>query len=291
MTEEPERPERTDKIEKAAKAETGERTENRPLPKKEKVRPSYLWLLGALGGVFLALVVLSVQWKDSRKVGRVTVEGAGIFSEKDVIARAKVATGALIDTVSLMAVRARLVTHPYIRDARVSRDYPEGLRIEIEERIPVAMFTANGGMRYVDAEGVVLPYLESALTRDLPAITGVPELASTAPGRAVEGDEYFEALTVLSAALATDTSVYHLISEVDMREPDDVTIYSTEGAVTIRFGRGDELRKMSLLRAFWDRFVREEGPENLKSLDLRFGDRVVAKWAKKPTNTYNKSSM
>jgi hypothetical protein len=61
--------------------------------------------------------------------------------------------------------------------------------------------------------------------------------------------------------------------------------------VTIKVGRGDIKRKLVMLRAFWDRFVREEGPENLEYLDLRFGDRVVAKWTNKPQKTVNLSSM
>jgi cell division protein FtsQ len=266
-------------------------TDNKPRPKTEKVRHSCLWFLAGAGGVLIALFVLGIQWKESRKVSRVAVEGASIFTEKDVRARAKVPSGALIDTVSLAEVRGRLASHPYVRDARVSRSYPDAITIELDERVPVASFTANGSIRYVDAEGVVLPYLESGVSHDLPGIVGVPELAATKFGQAVEGESFFEALSVLTTALETDTSVYLLISEVSMKDADDITIYSTENGVPIRIGRGDTKRKLTMLRAFWDRFVREEGPENLEYLDLRFGDRVVAKWINKPQKTVNLSSM
>jgi cell division septal protein FtsQ len=241
--------------------------------------------------VVLALFVLSLQWKDSRKVRRVDVKGAAIFTEKNVRARAKVPAGALIDTVSLTGVRERLVSHPYVRDARVSRSYPDALTIELEERVPVASFTVKGAIRYIDAEGVVLPYLESVVTNDLPGITGVPEPVSVRFGEAVEDESYFEALSILSDALETDSSVYHMISEVDMKEGGDIIIYESNNGVTIKVGRGDIKRKLVMLRAFWDRFVREEGPENLEYLDLRFGDRVVAKWTNKPQKTVNLSSM
>jgi cell division protein FtsQ len=264
---------------------------NRPPPKKEKVRPAYLWFLGGAGGVLIALFVLSVQWKDSRKVSAIDVSGVAIFAAKDVRARAKVPNGSLIDTVSLTGVRRRLVSHPYIRDARVSRTYPGELRIELEERVPVASFTVKGAIRYVDAEGVVLPYLESAVMHDLPTITGVPELASAAFGDAVGDSLYFEAIGILSVALETDSSVYHLISELDMKNGDDVIIYESERGVPIRIGRGDTKRKMTMLRAFWDRFVRKEGSGNLEYLDLRFGDKIVAKWTNKPQTTVNQSSM
>ncbi len=268
-----------------------EDVENRPAQKKAKTRPSYLWFLGGIGGVVLALFVLSLQWKDTRRVAKVVIEGALYFSEKDVRARASVPAKALLDTVSLGAIRARLVSHPYIRDARVGRTYPDELTIAIDERIPVASFTVNGAIRYIDEEGVVLPYLRSGMPYDLPLITGVPELNRTRIGEVVEGEEYFAALGILVAAMETDSSVYRLISEVDMKDGGDIALYSSEDAVLIKFGRGDERRKFMLLRTFWEKFAREGGTEHLEYLDLRFSDQVVAKWNNKPQQSVNLSSM
>jgi hypothetical protein len=125
---------------------------------------------------------------------------------------------------------------------------------------------------------------------DLPGITGIPELSRTRIGHAVEGEEYFTALGILEAALETDSSVYRLISEVDMKNGGDVCLYSSESAVPIILGRGDERRKLALLHAFWEKYVREAGPEHLQYLDLRFDDQVVAKWNNKPQKAINLSS-
>ncbi|HLF14957.1 MAG TPA: cell division protein FtsQ/DivIB, partial [Bacteroidota bacterium] len=195
------------------------------------------------------------------------------------------------DTISLGAIRKRLISHPYIRDARVNRTYPDALTISIDERVPVASFTLRGAIRYIDEEGVVLPYLQSEMPYDLPGITGIPELNRTRIGEAIGGDEYFEALGILIAALETDSAVYRLISEVDMNDGGDVFLYSSEDAVRIIFGRGDARRKFTLLRTFWEKYAREGGPENLEYLDLRFNDQVVAKWNNKPQKSVNLSSM
>ena len=138
---------------------------NRAPARRERIRPALLWFLAATGGTILALFVLAVQWKDGRKVARIDVAGAAIFADKDLRARTGVATGSVIDTVSLKRVRARLESHPYVRDARVSRSYPDALSIAIDERVPVASFTVKGSVRYVDEEakkhGVKPPYKEA----------------------------------------------------------------------------------------------------------------------------------
>jgi len=263
----------------------------RPVPVKKKTPAGRVWATAALGGVLLALFVFSFQWKASGRIARVSVEGAVHFAQKEILARANVPMKALLDTLSLAAVRDRLLAHPYVRDVRVSRSYPDAVSIAITERVPVASFMTSGQIRYVDAAGVVLPYLPSEIPYDLPVISGIPELPETRVGQAVQSDDFPEAVSILEAALASDTSVYRMISEVDMKNGGDVLLFSSEVAVPIIFGRGEAARKFTILRTFWDRFVREDGPENLKYIDLRYSDQVVAKWNNKPRKSFNASSM
>jgi len=259
--------------------------------KQGNIPSGRLWALGGLGGLFIAAFVMSLQWKDAGRIAGVSVEGAVHFSEKGILARADIPMKALLDTLSLGAVRERLLSHPYVRDARVTRLYPDAVSIGIVERIPVASFMTNGRIRYLDAEGVVLPYLPGEVPYDLPVISGIPELQRTRVGEAVDNDDFFEAVSILAAALESDTSVYRLISEVDMKNGGDVLLFSSEVAVPIIFGRGEAERKFTILRTFWEKFVREEGPENLKYIDLRYSDQVVAKWNNKPRKSFNASSM
>jgi len=259
--------------------------------KKEKYPTARLWVLGGLGGLLIAVFVLSLQWKDTGKIASVSVYGAVHFSEKDILTRANIPLREMLDTLSLSAVRERLLTHPYVRDALVTRMYPDAVSITIIERIPVASFMTSGQIRYLDADGVVLPYLPSEVPYDLPVISGIPELQRTKVGSAVDNEDFFEAVSILAAALETDTSIYRLISEVDMKNGGDVLLFSSEVAVPIIFGRGAAAAKFTILYTFWNKFVREEGPENLKYLDLRYSDQVVAKWNNKPRKSFNASSM
>ena len=63
----------------------------------------------------------------------------------------------------------RLARHPLIREARVERRLPNRLRVEVEERRPVALAAAPT-LEPVDSEGVRLPIDPTRYRLDLPVI-------------------------------------------------------------------------------------------------------------------------
>jgi cell division protein FtsQ len=65
--------------------------------------------------------------------------------------------------VDLDGTRARLLGLPWIREARVSRRLPDTIVIEVIERVPVAVWQQQGRFHLVDAEGVVLEPVGTAM--------------------------------------------------------------------------------------------------------------------------------
>ena len=65
--------------------------------------------------------------------------------------------------VDLDGTRERLLRLPWIREARVSRRLPDTLVVEVIERVPVAVWQQQGRFHLVDAEGVVLEPVGSAM--------------------------------------------------------------------------------------------------------------------------------
>jgi cell division protein FtsQ len=90
--------------------------------------------------------------------------------------------------VDLDGTRERLLQLPWIREARVSRRLPDTLVIEVIERVPVAVWQQNGRFSLVDAEGVVLE----------PVGTAMPDLVRLiGPGA---NQRYAALMTLLQAA-------------------------------------------------------------------------------------------
>jgi len=85
-----------------------------------------------------------------------------VFAEKD---RA-------MPLVDIDKIRADLLQYGWIKDARVARQLPDTLAIEIIERKPAAIWQRNGKYSLIDANGIVLAHVRAGEGGDLPTLNG-----------------------------------------------------------------------------------------------------------------------
>lgn len=102
-----------------------------------------------VGGIWLVFVssVLAVQV--------VEVEGAGTLGDAEVRAVAAIPDDQPLARVDLDAVRARVEALAVVRSAEVTRQWPDVVRITLEERVAIAVVDIGGRVRGMDTEGVV----------------------------------------------------------------------------------------------------------------------------------------
>ena len=249
-----------------------------------------LWLLGPLILCMAAVFVFSISWKKSLKLRHVEVEGMHALTAPEIVSLALVPMNALLFDVDLAVAQQQIAANPFVKFASLTREYPDVLRISVEERDPVA--TVNGGqVWYIDAGGVLMPFRQSTLKLDLPVISGVNGMQSARVGVVVADKDIADALEILRVARAIDSSLYHFISEINMNHGGDITLFSVDAGAPIIFGRGGASRKLYLLRTFWENVVKAQGPEKLQSIDLRFEDQVVAKWNQPTEKPSSKASL
>lgn len=234
---------------------------------------------GFLGLLILAigLVVAANLWKSNLKVKRVTIEGNRIVETAEITQLIKVPKHTQLQDIDLMAVRRDIMSHHFIKDAVVERDLPATLKVTVKERVPLAIINSLE-ILYLDEDGVVLPHSISKQLFDLPVLTGMPENITATPGTMVTHPDIQEALKILAISKLVSKEVYHLISEVRLRNGGDIVLYAAEWGVPIIFGRGDIASKLVRLETFWNDVVRERGSDNLQYVDLRFDDQVVVRW-------------
>lgn len=83
--------------------------------------------------------------------------------------------------VDVTAIRHRLLEYGWVKDARVSRRFPDTLVIDIVEREPAALWQDEDRLTLIDREGVVLDRVPVSEMPDLPLLIGKGANAQAVP--------------------------------------------------------------------------------------------------------------
>ncbi|HEX8586319.1 MAG TPA: cell division protein FtsQ/DivIB [Allosphingosinicella sp.] len=87
---------------------------------------------------------------------------------------------AAMPLIDVAATRERLLQFGWVRDARVSRRFPDTLVVDIVERRPAAIWQHQGRLALIDMEGVVLEQVKLEAMPDLPILLGAAANLHTA---------------------------------------------------------------------------------------------------------------
>ncbi len=114
-----------------------------------------------------------VMASERLKVTHVEVRGGHFLSEGEVRELLGPAVGENILTLDIDALKQRLRASPWVQDAHVQRNLPDTLRVEIEERQPVALAEIDR-LYLMDAAGVLIElYGPRTASFDLPIVRGL----------------------------------------------------------------------------------------------------------------------
>src|SRR5689334_24062251 len=131
------------------------------------------------------------------RIRKVEIRGARYLSSSEIISRIKVDTLASLWD-DLEPYRERVIHHPQVADARISRRLPGTLVVSIRENPPVALIQTSTGLLPYDSLGKQLPIDPARTSLDLPIVaTGDPVL-----------------LKLVGAIRATEPRVFARIEEV-----------------------------------------------------------------------------
>jgi cell division protein FtsQ len=159
----------------------------------------------AVLGVVAAAVWL-VFFSSVLAVKGVQVEGTGVLDPRTVRHVAAVPTGSPLAAVDLEAVAGRVETLGPVADVDVSRAWPDRIRIDVTERVAVAVVDVGGVLRGVDEEGVMfrrfpsrppsLPLLRIGAATQAEALAEAARVVETLPGSLASRVEYVAVSTV-----------------------------------------------------------------------------------------------
>jgi len=142
-------------------------------------------ILQLAGGTLVAVAAAwtgyaRVMASDRLKVGRVEVRGSQFLSEGEVRELLGPAVGENILGLDIDALKARLRSSPWVADAVVGRTLPDTLRVEITERVPLALAEMER-LYLMDGEGGLIDiYGPRTAAFDLPIVRGLQGLEGEA---------------------------------------------------------------------------------------------------------------
>lgn len=180
-----------------------------------------LALMGlAVGAVWL------VWFSDVLAVQQVEVEGTRNLTGEEIREVAGVPDGQPLALVDLDAIRARVVALAMVRDAEVTRTWPDRVRIDVEERVAIAVVDIGGRIRGMDSEGVVF--------RDYSAPPpGLPRVNTSSDTRS---DALREAALVVEAL---PVSISRRVDHVEVVTIDQISLVLRDGKQVV-WGSAEE---------------------------------------------------
>lgn len=183
-------------------------------------------------------------------------------------------------SIYLMPLRQRrdeLLRFPWIKDARVTRVWPNRLQIRITEREPVAFVKLPNEteLPLIDADGYILrPETQESL--NLPVLTGID--------RKQTGEERKVRVRRLQKLVTDAGELSAKISEVDATDPDNLKVMQDAGgkAVTLIIGNRYYKRRLEKFKQNAEDLLRRDPSKTV--FDLRVDGSIYARPAQ-PTLT------
>ncbi|MDP1678240.1 MAG: FtsQ-type POTRA domain-containing protein [Bacteroidota bacterium] len=251
---------------------------NQLIGEKDEQQPThgrrvYVYFI-LLSVLIIAVFGVKAKWQKHVSVRQISVEGVSVVSKEEVVRLINLPPNVPMYQLDLTTIQKNLLANSFIENVIVQRDAPSTLRIIIQERKPSAILVANE-LYYIAGDGTVLPYIASSETYDIPVISGVDSLNKIKTGQKLINADVQEALEIITASRMTSENLFHAISEIRLRKGHDLILYSFETGAPIIFGKGDAVKKMVKLEAFWQKFLQNNDTKDIQYIDIRFDDQVV----------------
>ena len=152
-------------------------------------------------------------------VKQVEVVGTDQIPAETVRAAAGDVVGEQLARLDLTGLEKRVESLAEVRDAEVTRRWPDSIRIEVDERVAIAVVEIGDNLRGLDAEGAVfdhyrqppdgLPRVETALDAGRDALREAAAVVASLPADLARKVDHVEVATVdqISLVLRDDRTV------------------------------------------------------------------------------------
>jgi cell division protein FtsQ len=255
--------------------------------KSAKRRPSQWKARAAVGVKLVSLITVvlafsalcmagyaAVTQSDYLRARTISITGCSRLSQQTVLSQARLSSGDNLLAVNLRLVRQRLLAHPWIAQARVSREIPETIHIAIQEHACIAI--VDLGRRFLlNCSGRIFKEYDQKDPRNLPVVTGIT-YSDLSLGDEAESPAISKVLDVLRISRAEGSIIpYKEIRRVHWDPEMGIGLTIWKDKRTIKLGIGQFKAKYSRLEQLLPHLKRNPVWRSFSILDLNNPDRVV----------------
>jgi cell division protein FtsQ len=188
---------------------------------------AWRYLLAA--GLVLAIVggaVYGVWFSSWLAVERVEVSGAQTVADSDIRARSGIDDGQPLVRVDIDGAERRIGSLAVVKSVSVTRQWPHGILISIQERVAIAVVEIGDQLRGMDADGVVFRDYKKAPP-------GLPRVETSIGTTSAALKEAAKVISALPESLSL------IVDHVQVTTVDQISLVLKDGR-TVVWGSADE---------------------------------------------------
>ncbi len=226
----------------------------------------------SLYGFILAYQV----WLDSGSsfhIYKINISGNDYFSEKELLQMASIDPERSIWDVNLTMAATMIKSHPFIDKVHISRQFPDILTIQVQEKKPVALLNFDNQLFCLDPSGMVLPS-NPAKSYHLPVITGKFK-GGLKPGSQIQNAWVDEGLHLVQYVLEKHPRLYGQISEVVVGKMDGSIMILRDRGIPVYLLRKQKDIQIEALFAVLSDLSEANELNEVNYIDLTFQNQVV----------------
>lgn len=234
-------------------------------------------------GLFILVHDLLTQ-SDYFRARQLNIEGMQRLTREQVVRQAGVHTGMNVLSANLTLARKRLLAHPWIAEAEVSREIPNGLTITVKEH--TALAAVNFGQKYLmNTRGEIFKAWAPSDPDNLPVISGLARSDLTVYGRPepLQGHSNgkpsapFQAVMRVLQLGGKKGSILpnREVKKIQVDRQIGLTIHAFDLGQTINLGFNDYVGKYRMLSKLFSYFKRDRSISDFERIDLNNLQRIV----------------
>jgi cell division protein FtsQ len=223
------------------------------------------------GAIFLFLsAYLFLRGAPFLQLRYVDIEGNKHISDKEIISTIELEGEPNILSIDIGTLNEKLAQHPWIERATMRRVFPDGIRIEVLEREPVAVAKFKDEFYFVDRNGVIFDKAIKEDRKKYPLLTG-PERESIERGDRKTILLLQRAIDLIEMTRRVKIFRQNAISQIHLDRAVGLYMFMAGKETEIRMGFADFERKFRRLTKIWDTIQSME----IVSIDCTIPDKII----------------